>query len=423
MDGMSDIRADNPGITRRNFLRAAAGMAAAAGALSGCKEDNTFPDSSAMVASRESRFEYLKVLLEEICSLGPRPVGSRAHEHSVAIVRRELERAVPEVSLDTFEFERWRLTAAPELLIGDTRLETFPSPGSRGTSAEGVQGVLRRNRGIESLPYAIVGPDSDEPRAYISLSGHGRAVPLPYCGLEQEVKCQPIFNIGRQDIPLLTEAVESGAAVRAVSLVEFTQGVRTSNVIGHLPGQSREEVVFLAHLDTVYDSPGASDNTASVIAMLMIAHAFSGARNDKALTFVATTGKEYDELGAVNYARLRREEGTFRDIRFLVNLDSVSWGPDLKIHTADEDLLKIILSIDSRLDIPVALRWEGRDGFLLDARPFRDDAIRAVYVDSEGYYPTRLWHRPEDVPRHVPADCVENWFQLFKEYTKWLMGL
>ncbi len=420
---MSTGKKSELSINRRNFLRSAAGMAAAMSALSGCEEDNTYPDSRAMVANQEKRFEYLTVLLEEICALGPRPVGSQALDQAAAIIKRELERAVPDVFLDTLEFERWQLTAPPEFRIGDMRLETFPSHGSRGTGTNGVEGVLRRTRGIKSLPFAIVGPGGDEPLAYVSLSEHGRAVPLPYYSFDQQVKCPPIFNIGRQDVAVLEEAVANGSPVRAVSVVEFTPGASTSNVVGRLPGQNREEVVFLAHLDTVYNSPGASDNTATVIAMLMIAHAFSGARNDKTLTFVATTGEEYNKLGAINFARRRREEGTFENIRYLVNLDSVTWGPDLKIHTADEDLLKMILSIDRRLEIPGAPRWEGRDGFLLDARPFRDEVIRAVYINSGGYNLTQLWHRPEDVPRHVPADCVENWFRLFKEYTNRLMAL
>jgi Peptidase family M28 len=423
MDDKSSSAAANLKITRRNFLRTASALAAATAVFSGCEEDNTFPDSRAMVASPESRFEYLKVLLDEICSQGPRPIGSLSHEHAADIIKRELERALPDVSYDTFEFERWQLTARAEFRIGDTPLETFPSHGSRGTGRQGVRGFLRRTGEPQTLPYVIVGPDGDKPLAYVSLSEYGRAVALPYYSFGQELKCPPIFNIGRQDIPLLDEAVEKQSAVSAVSLAEFTPGVQTSNVVGRLPGQSREEVVFLAHLDTVYNSPGASDNTASVIAMLMIAHAFSGARNDKTMTFVATTGEEYGKLGAINYARRRREEGTFGNIRFLINLDSVTWGPDFKIYTADEDLLKMILNIDSRLDIPGAPRWEGRDGFMLDGDPFRDDAIRAVYVNSGGYHLTQLWHRPEDVPRHVPADCVENWFLLFKEYSKRLMSL
>jgi hypothetical protein len=423
MDGMSCYTTENQKITRRDFLRTATTLAAAAGVFSGCKEDNTFPDSRSMVASPESRFEYLKVLLDEICSLGPRPIGSQSHEQAAAIIKRELERALPDVFYDSFEFERWQLAATPEFRIGDTRLETFPSHGSRGTGRQGVQGVLRRTREVVNLPYAIVDPDSGNQLAFVSLSEHGRAVPLPYYSYGLELKCLPIFNIGLQDISSLNEAVEKQSPVSAVSLVEFTPGVRTSNVVGRLPGQSREEVVFLAHLDTVYNSPGASDNAASVIAMLMIAHAFSGARNDKTMTFVATTGEEYNKLGAVNYALRRREEGTFDNIRFMVNLDSVTWGPDLKIHTGDEDLLKLILSIDRKLDIPGAPRWEGRDGFLLDGKPFREDTIRAVYVNSSGYNLTQLWHRPEDVPRHVPTDCVENWFRLFKEYSKRLMAL
>ena len=410
-------------ISRRKFIQAASGLALGTGILSGCQETMPFPDSRVMVATPESRAEYLRVLLDEICALGPHPIGSPEYDRAARIVRREMERAMPEVFLDTFRFERWRLTAEPGFYLGDRQIETCPSHGSRGTGPEGVRGVLRRIDDPGGLKYAIVDPGTDSRLAFISLSRYGRAVPLPFYSFEQEIKCPPIFNIGLQDVPLLEEAVRRSTPVRAVARVEFTPQTPTANVVGSLPGQNREEVVFLAHLDTVYNSPGANDNTATVIAMLMIAHAFSGARNGKTITFVATTGEEYDKLGAINYARRRRDEGTFENIRFLINLDSVTWGPDLKIHTADDDLLRMILSIDRRAGIPGSPRWDGRDGFMLDARPFRDEAVQAVYVNSEGYNLSHLWHRPEDLPGTVPVDCVENWFRLFKEYTTRLMVL
>jgi hypothetical protein len=157
--------------------------------------------------------------------------------------------------------------------------------------------------------------------------------------------------------------------------------------------------------------------------MLLIAHAFSGARNEMTLTFVATSGEEYGKLGAEHYAAARRERRDLSNIRFLINLDSITWGPDLKLHTADDGLMRMLFQIHDSRSLPGRPRWSGRDGFMLDARPFCDDTVRALYVNSTGYDLTHLWHRPEDLPATVPVDCVENWFQLFKEFTARLMAL
>ena len=105
------------------------------------------------------------------------------------------------------------------------------------------------------------------------------------------------------------------------SVVEFIPDTETKNVVGTLPGHSTDEILFLAHLDTVYNTQGANDNTASVIAMLMLAHSVSGIKPQKTLTFVATEGEEYNKLGAINYAERRKRAGTYGNIKFLVNFD------------------------------------------------------------------------------------------------------
>ena len=408
---------------RKAFICRAAGALALPLAWS-CSRRGPYPDSRRLVSTEANRKAYLGDMLKKLCSeIGPHPVGSPEYDRAARVVKEEMEKALPEVFLDTFEFDRWVLTGEPEFFIGDRKLETYPCHGTSGTGPQGVTGVLHRIQDEGDIPFAIFDPDTDEQLAFVTLSRFGLAVPLPYYSFKRPVKCPPIFNIVLQDQRLLEAAVSNGTIVRAVSTVEFRPGTKTANVVGSIPGQSREEMIFLAHLDTVYSSPGANDNTASVIAMLMIAHAYSAARNDKRLTFVATTGEEYGKLGAINYAERRKAEGTFEQIKYLVNLDSITWGPDMKVNTEDDELMRMISQIDEEQRIPGAPRWEGTDGFMLDGEPFRSGEIRAVYINSDGYQLQSLWHRPEDTAEMVPADCVEIWFRLFKEYVRRIMGI
>lgn len=404
---------------RRTFLSIAA---AAAPLISSCSR-GVVDGPASLVDTPEKRRRYLLSLLDDICSLGPRPIGSPAMRKSARIVLKQMERSLPEAELDPFTFENWTLKGEPELSIGGTSVETYPAHGSSGTSPEGLRGVLREDGSGKGTPFVVLDPSSRRPVAWLSESEYGRAVPLPWYSFDREFRCPPIFNIGRQDIGLAREAVEHGLPVFLRAEVEFVPDTGCVNVVGSLPGETDEEILFIAHLDTVYNSPGANDNTASVIAMLMLAHAFDGVPQRRRMTFLATSGEEYDKTGAVAYAERRKREGTYDRIKYLVNVDSATWGPNMQINTLDNALWEMIRDIDTQLELPGEPVWAGQDGFSLDGRPFRETGARAMYVNSRGYELTHLWHRPEDTPETVPTDCAEIFFRLMSEYLQRLQAL
>lgn len=385
-----------------------------------CAPKETLPDSRALVETPEKRAAYLTTMLDEICvKLGPRPCGSPDYLASTQIMLREFAKAAPRTMLDEFTFERWILTGEPVFTINDEPVETYPGHGSLGTPPEGLTGVLEPCD-MEKIPYRIIDPKMATVFAYIT-GGYEKAVPLPYYMHKQPVKCPPTFNIGSIDFPRLERAAATKKPVFVRSEVEFVPDTKTANVAATIPGKSPEEIVLIAHLDTVYNTVGANDNTASVIVMLMLAHAFSGTLPKKTLTFIANDGEEYDKIGAINYAERRKREGTFGAIRYLLNFDSLTWGTDVIVQTKDSGLRDIIASIDTDLGLEGTPELKDGDGFALDGRPFRDDAIRAMYVNSIGGSNIGVWHRPEDTPGLVDASYAEIGFRLFHEYIRRLM--
>jgi Zn-dependent M28 family amino/carboxypeptidase len=238
------------------------------------------------------------------------------------------------------------------------------------------------------------------------------------------VKCPPVFIIGQYDLPVLEDAVGKKTPVRLYAEVDFIPNTPSCNVVGTLPGKSADEVLCLAHLDTVYSSQGANDNTASVIVMLMLAHALKGAKLNKTMTFVATSGEEYNKLGAVNYANRREKEGTYDAIKYLINFDSVTWGPHIQIYSQDEGLKEVMHTIDKDLKLQGRPELIDSDGFELDGRPFRETGARAMYVGSTGYdNKIYCWHRPQDTPENVPLDAAEISFLLFHKFMKRLQDM
>lgn len=377
------------------------------------------PNGKRLVDSSEKRQAYLKKMLKELCTdLGPRQIGSKSYDKGVEIVTREMKRALPIVKLDTIKIKRWELVNKPELKVGDTSLEIFPSHGTGGTPPEGVKGTLSKSD-KERVAYFIK-DFSGKTVAYIAVSETwvmGKAVPRPYSNYYDEMGGLPAVNVGVQDQKILEEALIKKTPIYLNYLVKFTDNVPTGSVIGTLPGKTDDEILIFAHIDTVYNSEGANDNTASAIMMLMLALSFTGEKPEKTLTFLAPTGEEFGYLGTQSYADKRNKKGTLNKIKFIINFDSVTWGPDLWIGTKDEGLIALIKSISKDFKLPGNSVFAAQDGLSREAVPFKESKARGLVVDSEsaGNLKTLCWHRPEDVPEKISFNYVENSFLLFRE--------
>ena len=408
---------------RRDFITTTGYASLLAMAFNGLAHARQLKNSQHLVATPEKRAEYLAKMLHQLCTnLGPHPSGSPEYEKAAMIIKKEMELALPIVELDQYFFEKWELIGNPEFYVGETLLETYPAHGCSPTPAGGISGILKKpDEG--RIPYAVVAESSDEILAHVTVSSYGRAVPRHTGG--KGLRPLPRFDIGKQDIHHLESAVKNRTPVHAYVQCRFIPDAPSWNIIGTLPGKSREEILFLAHADTVYSAPGANDNTASMITMLMLAHAFSGTKPNRTITFVATGNEEDGLLGAKNYAKRREDEGTLKNITFIVNFDSLTYGPDLQVYSKDEELKSLIVSIDRDLKVNGTPKLFDQDGYSLDAAPFRKSGARAVYINSRGYNKKtlHLWHRPEDIPEAVPVDCVEGSFLVFKEYIKRVQDL
>ena len=96
----------------------------------------------------------------------------------------------------------------------------------------------------------------------------------------------------------------------------------TDNVIGRLPGEISERIVFCAHYDSKVDTPGAYDNAAGVGVLLALAEILSQSKHRHTLEFVAFTGEEGAGLGDMEYDRTT---GSFDQVSAAINIDGV--GP------------------------------------------------------------------------------------------------
>ncbi len=364
--------------------------------------------SGHLVSTPARRAEYLKKMLHALCTeLGPRPACSKACEAGALLIKREMERALPAVTLNTFSITGWELTAEPELRVGDRRVETYPAHSGPGTPEEGLLGVVRGTGKFE-----IVSQADGRVLARVYPGPFGPAVTTRYRS-EDGV---PIFSVGRQDVPLVEKAVRENLPVFVKAPVKRIPNCSTSNVAGTLPGASADEILFVAHADTVYNGPGASDNTATAIAMLMLAHALSGTRPERTFTFLASAAEEMGSLGAAHYAETRKAEGTLNRVKVCVNLDSLTYGPNLQITTTDRELERMILDIHRDLKIRSEPKTFYHDD-TMDSAPFKAAGARTVYFNSRGHDARTLPlnHRPDDTADTIDPKLIESSFRILLE--------
>jgi hypothetical protein len=405
-------------MTRRAWLSAcvSTGLLEASARSAGAS-GKARPDSRDLVATPAKRAQYLQSMLRVLCTeLGPRPSCSEACERGALIIKREMERALPVVRLDTFTITGWALQGEPELRIGGRRLETYLAQYGPGTPQGGVRGVIRK-RGPD---YEIVDGPSGRILARIDIGPFGPAV----VSLYRSGDGIPRFGVGRQDVPVLDRAANENLPVFAKAQVRTTPDCKTSNVAGVLPGDSSDEILYVAHADTVYVSPGASDNTASMITMLMLAHGLSGTRPKRTMTFLASTAEEGGSRGAKHYAAARQTDGTLTRVKVCVNLDSLTYGPNLQITTTDRVLQNMVLEIHRDLGIKAQPKLIEQDD-TMDSAPFRAAGARTIYFNSRGYDARTLPlnHRPDDRADTIDPELVEQSYRILLELTRRMQSM
>ena len=135
------------------------------------------------------------------------------------------------------------------------------------------------------------------------------------------------------DIPSVTVSAHSGlkllkdpGATVQMKIVARRSSSHTANVIGRLPGELPERIVFCAHYDSKVDTPGAYDNAAGVGVLLTLAEILSQTKPRHTLEWVAFTGEEGAGLGDMEYARrVERSGDGFDRVTAAINIDGV--GP------------------------------------------------------------------------------------------------
>ena len=247
---------------RRDFLNVIGKTAPMAIVMGSYLPTYAAPNTRYLVAEPGNREAYMKKMLKKLCNdIGPHRTGTPEYDKVALLIKKEMELSLPQVEQDFYHFTYCDFPNEPEFWVGENKLETYAAKGCASTPVGGVTGIIKKD--VDDFRYGVVDKNSGELLAHVTISRYGRCVcanayrrdnGVAYLDTERPLPSR--FNIGNQDVPILEDAVKNQTPVRVNLQVKYIPNKLSNNIIGTLPGQSKDEILLLAHADSPPLQPG-----------------------------------------------------------------------------------------------------------------------------------------------------------------------
>ena len=379
--------------------------------------------------------EYLETLCSAIPDRRPGGAGNRTATDYAAAVLTDLGWQVTQPEFDCLDW----YTEGGTILIGDESIELTPSAYGLDVDASGTVNVAED---IEDLSR------SDLRDAVVVLTGALAAEPLtpkefPFYGSDEHTRiisaledAQPAAVIavtgkypalcGALDpFPLIEDgdfSIPTGnvrpsdagpllAAAGQVANVEIRSERRRSrarNVIASRgPGSSR--VTLIAHIDTKPGTPGAVDNAAGVVALLLAADALSPTRVAElpvGLEVLLVNGEDhYGAPGELDW--LASNEGRLHDVVLALNIDGAGYREGRSAYST--------YNVDPGLQAHIDRVFSERPSLMAGPEFYQSDhaifamqgrPAMAITTELVNEMLDQLFHAPTDTPDQVDVDLL-----------------
>lgn len=153
---------------------------------------------------------------------------------------------------------------------------SWPTPGGRDSTAFWT-GALKRAQDAGAASLLMI----------LAIPGNAQGINSNF------VSKVPGFQLGMDDGNAIRDAIEKGGnpKLQASLNVEMTPNLKTHNTWGVLPGQSKENIMIMAHHDGYFDA--ALDNASGTALMLTIAKYYAAipkSQRRRTITFLDTSG-------------------------------------------------------------------------------------------------------------------------------------
>jgi aminopeptidase YwaD len=190
------------------------------------------------------------------------------------------------------------------------------------------------------------------------------------------------------------------------TLISETERIPTTscNVIGRMNRDAAEKIVICAHIDAKATTPGALDNAAGIIVLLLLAEMLKDYNGRMGIEIIAFNGEDYFSAGGqMDY--LSRYRNEFERIVCAINIDGAGYISG-KTSLSSYNCPEIIGTKASSIIAEFKGIIEGEQWYQGDHMIFVQNERPAIAITSEKF--TEIWkdiaHTPEDTPDLIECE-------------------
>ncbi len=216
------------------------------------------------------------------------------------------------------------------------------------------------------------------------------------------------FKVEEQEVGEQTAAAIDLSPLVTLPAYTFTSEDPNLIVRIHVKGRSSDKpLLFMAHYDTVANSPGAVDNAVSVGLLLELARYLKHGDPMRTIVLVWTAAEEQRMLGSLPLAEYLADE-----IGLAVSLDLVGSPGTLTLNGLGDAMgrgwLKWLAEVSKQADIDISAPWVHRSVSLVFPELERSDHGA---FGARGIPALHLYHRSDDriyLPYHTEHDTMSQ---------------
>lgn len=379
---------------------------------------------------------YLQTLCLDIPS---RVVGSEGNRQATDFFADKVKTFGFETECPTFDCIDWTNNGA-NLTVGEAPFNVFSSPYTlayHGTAplkivstmkelehveAEGdillVQGELAKEQ-LMPKNFVFYNPEHHKQIIHLLEKKNPAAIVAATSrdpGLAGGMYPFPLIEDGDFDIPSVymkdvdgeSLAKHEGESV-SLEIRAERKPAKACNVFARKGAFSQGKVVYMAHIDTKPNTPGAIDNASGIIVLLLLAELLADYQGELGLEIIAINGEDYYAAsGEMDY--LRTQSDTFPQIMLAVNMDGAGYHKTdtaYSLYNPPEDVAQAVRQTFASRQGMV----EGDPWYQSDHSMFIQNQVPALAITSQFFMQEAaldITHSPKDRPSIVePSKLTE----------------
>lgn len=238
----------------------------------------------------------------------------------------------------------------------------------------------------DASPLAIVAATGQNPQ----LAGG----PYPFPLIADGDFCIPSAFL--KDVDGAKLLARAGEMVE-LQIASARRAATTPQVVARRRGRSGKRIVFFAHIDSQYGTPGALDNAAGVVVLLALARLLAGYAGPHELELVPLNGEDdFAATGQMDW--VARNEGRADTILLGLNVDGVGFAGHrnaVSFYGCSPEVRAAALEEMAPLGLVEGPQWPQGDHSILVQQ-----GVPAMAVTSEGafFVASTVAHTERDVP-------------------------